>query len=1249
MNVAAEYVDPLTGAHTRATLPKRLGDLIEHARRADEPLAVLVVDLDHFKSINDAFGHRRGDEALAEVTRLLRGVCRSTDMIFRYGGDEFVLLLPGTNGEQALVLAQRLLDRIGAETLPGDPPIALSLSVGAATYPEDASNAATLFDVADLRLNAAKRRGRGQVVAGEQSGTLVLPFEKRSRLIERDSALEAAHRFLNMLPDWGRGLLTIAGPPGAGRSALLAEFGKAARLRGYTALSLRARPALRGRPYGALSETWQGWGGWEAAEGGATALVSRLRAFLRELGAVRLIVLVDDLPYLDEATEEWLAALIEAPPAPTLGLVCVDTRGYVGGALATLHQEIVETAPISQGGLRIWLRTLLQWEPPAPFVERLHHATGGLPASVRRSLDALIERGVLRGGAGLWQLDAASDTLDVSPPPQPSLLYAGQRDFVGRSREIETVRNALAQRRLVTLVGPGGVGKTRLALQVAAELDGAFPHGVHVVSLGALADPEYLATTLADALGLALRPYEDVSGQIGAYFARRCALLVLDDFEHFVGQAGLLVDLLARAPELRVLVTSRERLRLAGEMLVEVGGLDLPDDESSPDAARSSAVQLFVQHVRVAHPRFTLSREELAHVGRICRLLGGLPLGIELAAAWAHVLPCAEIAAEIERGFDVLDAMGRERWQQRGLRAAFEHSWGLLTPQERRALRRLSVFRGPFTLEAASAVLHTGSARARRPEAGYPALRSVVGLLDKSLLRRAPGGRFDLHESIACYARERLVRAPRDRAEALAQHTRYYVEFVERQARELTGAGQKLALEVIDGEIENIRAVLEHVSAREPEAEARLIGALWRYWFLRGHFVEWARVFQDARERKGASSAPVRARALVGSAFLAYFKGEYRSADELCAEGLALARATQDSWLVAAALAMIGGHLDDHEAAVALLEESLARARQLEAPWLTAFVLGCAGAVALYRGRHAEARAALNESLALARAVGDRWLSAAALFHLGRLEVSIGDFAAARAHHAQALDLRRDLGDRLGMAYALLGLAEAALVQGDYAAARAYHEERLAVEESLSNRPGAMAATGDLGWVAFHQGDYGAAERLLGRSLEAGRADGISSGIANALLRLGLVALAQGRLDTAEAQLEESLAIWRQLNHRNGVAGALRGLADLALARGSLSAAAPLCREALALAVSTRTAALGIDLLVTTAELLARRGDTRAAGLLALPLRHPAATATARERARQLCERYGLVPPGEPAELFALAEELSASHALAGD
>ncbi|HEX8683230.1 MAG TPA: BTAD domain-containing putative transcriptional regulator, partial [Ardenticatenaceae bacterium] len=423
---------------------------------------------------------------------------------------------------------------------------------------------------------------------------------------------------------------------------------------------------------------------------------------------------------------------------------------------------------------------------------------------------------------------------EAKPPSQPLKLPVQSTLFVGRKEELAELAALLAspECRLLTLVGPGGTGKTRLALQVAAQQAETLANGASLVSLASLASADLLVPSIASAVGLTSFGAADPKTQLLNHLRDRQMLLLLDNFEHLMDGADLLTEILQEAPGVKLLVTSRERLNLLGEWLFEVQGLPVPQNGHDATEEESSALMLFVQSARRVRSGFALTAAERPHVVRICQLVEGMPLGIELAAAWARVLPAAEIAQEIERNIDFLAASTRDTpSRHRSMRAIFDHSWSLLSDEESLALARLSLFRGGFRREAAQTVA----------DAPLPML---AALGDKSLLRRVSSGRYDMHELVRQYALEKL-NASGDLDAIRDRYLAYYSNFVAEAAPQLQGAQQVGWLEQLEQELDNLRAAFEWSFATNPpappervEGGLRAAASIYRFWQGRGHLVE---------------------------------------------------------------------------------------------------------------------------------------------------------------------------------------------------------------------------------------------------------------------------------------------------------------------------------------------------------------------------------------------------------------------------
>ncbi|MBN1964604.1 MAG: protein kinase, partial [Anaerolineae bacterium] len=381
----------------------------------------------------------------------------------------------------------------------------------------------------------------------------------------------------------------------------------------------------------------------------------------------------------------------------------------------------------------------------------------------------------------------SSASLRHNLPVQPT-------PFVGRSQELLEVRDQLADPgvRLLTILGPGGMGKTRLALEAAgAQLD-RFSGGVYFVPLAPISGPEFIASTIAESLRFTFIGQEDPQAELVNFLREKQVLLVLDNCEHVIDGAGLVGDILAAAPAVKVLATSRERLRLSGEALFYIAGMGVPEDDSPETLADSSAAALFVQSARRVRPDFAIDATTAPHIARILRQVEGMPLGIELAAGWLGMLPLDEIGDEIARSIDFLETDLRDvPARQRSIRAVFDYSWQLLPEAERDALMKLASFRGGFEREAAQAITEAS-------------LRTLTGLITRSLLRRDPGGRYSLHVLLRQYAEDQFARQPEQEAVRRA-HAAYYFAFLASQQAVFASAQEKSAVERVEAEFENIR------------------------------------------------------------------------------------------------------------------------------------------------------------------------------------------------------------------------------------------------------------------------------------------------------------------------------------------------------------------------------------------------------------------------------------------------------------
>ncbi len=568
---------------------------------------------------------------------------------------------------------------------------------------------------------------------------------------------------------------------------------------------------------------------------------------------------------------------------------------------------------------------------------------------------------------------------------------------VGREAEIEALRRRLltSSDSLVTLVGPSGIGKTRLALEVVRGLESSFANGVFFVELAALRDPALLVPTVIDALGV--RPSGATS--FTEAVAPLQALIVLDNFEHLLDAAPDVAELLRQAPDLKLLVTSTTVLRVKGEVVVSVSAL-------APADARALFL-LCIARAGVALP--ATAAAETA-IDTICERLEGSPLALELAASWLRTLAPADLLRRLENRMTLTGGARDGAARHRSLRDAIDWSYELLAPAERDVLLALAPFAGGFDLETFDAVL------------GPTTLAALAALVDASLVHVA-GGRYRLLESVRDYAAEKSTGDEHPRR----RHAAYFTDLAETAETNLSGPEQGRWLTRLDQEHDNMRAALDGLGeAGEPVEELRLAAALGRYWYLRGHLAEGMERLGHALARNDDSVHPLNAKALRVCSALAVIRGDYDVARELAEAALAQYRELEDETGVARTLSNLGAILHaqgDFAGAAATLDDCIERCASLGDARLLALAENNRGDVALDQGELPLAARHFEQSLAAMRELGDAANVARALYNVGAVALEEGDVAKAGACFAESLDLAREVGDREDVAWCLIGIA----------------------------------------------------------------------------------------------------------------------------------------------------------------------------------------------------------------------------------
>ncbi len=724
--------------------------------------------------------------------------------------------------------------------------------------------------------------------------------------------------------------------------------------------------------------------------------------------------------------------------------------------------------------------------------------------------------------APTWTAENAPADLCPATPTLPVPPSA----TVGRGTELAELAELVADpdERLITLTGPGGIGKTRLALEVASQHRGLFPDGVVVVHCEDLDPGAPIAPSIVDALGLTPTAERPATQLLLAYLRDRELLLVLDNLDHLLDCCDFIVQMLQRAPGLTVLTTSRETLRLQEERIYAVGGLTYPatPDQVKPEAATATdacaygAIALFLQRAQQVNRHFTVTPTTAPSIIRICQMVAGSALGIELAAAAAAQHGSVAIAETLTESFDVLSSSARNvPTRHRSLRAICDHTWQSMPLMRQTHIAALSVFVGGFDGEAAVAIADITRA-------------DLTRLLARSLVQQKEEGRYALHEVLRHYAAAKLATTPTQRAETRARHARHFADWLADQQSELHGTTQQAALAMIAQDLENVRTAwawaLDHGNT---DVAAQALGSLYDFHRMRGRFEEGLALIEPAVECwRGAEEAEglwgaVRARqgvlvdrlgrygesrialtealtvsrrhrnvaeerfCLLHLAQLCRRQGQPTEAETLARQALALADddAPDDAARAYFILGQLRYRAGDPATAQALYTESLALAEKAGDPRLSLVPLNALGDMACHRGGYVEARRTFERCLALSRTLNDRFHMALHLNNLGTTHHLQENRSAAQSYYAESLALCREIGDQVGEAFALSNLGEAAFELGKHAYAEQAYTSSLAIARTLDDTTMIAVCLNNLGEIAHRRGDQRGARAYFAEAL----------------------------------------------------------------------------------------------------------------------------------------------------------------------
>ena len=754
------------------------------------------------------------------------------------------------------------------------------------------------------------------------------------------------------------------------------------------------------------------------------------------------------------------------------------TREFIAGRVQEAHIKLAERDAASgefEGAARRAETAYLlpgALEPASERLERLY--TLMVAGGSARAQDVAGEAESFGPALNLTPEQAREQLAQAAPPEAMTHhnLPAQPTTFVGRTEEKQQLAELLqdSDTRLISITGPGGMGKTRLAIEVAGSKLGRFADGVFFVPFSAVASPDGMIFAIRDALDLPDSGRADPKEHLFEYLADKAMLLVLDNLEHLIEGADIVGELWERAPGLKLLVTSRERLNLQAEQVLSLSGLSTPGDVP---VDHSDAVALFVSRAWSSGVPIALNDETTEAIARVCALVGGLPLAIELAASWARVLPIDEIAVEVERGIDLLEGSARDVPERhRSARAVFDHSWELLTQREKEAIRKLAVFRGGFRREAAAVVVGA-------------TLPLLAGMVDKSLLRLNPGGRFDRHPLLYQYTRDKLLERPEEKAVAEARHGRYYLEKV------IEPGGTPEALK---DEPANIQAAWDWaVTNRDLELIEQAAWPLTSA--FEGHDREAIALFTEAAENLDEND-PVHMKALAnvmfGEAYHHCLLGNYSRMDALAERGLELARAAGDKTGIMRGVVLL---IDYGSDSVEVLRKCLVLAREVGSP----------------------------------RDVGQ------ILTRILLRERNWADLPEFRRRATEILTELRESGDERHVAFGLV-VAGAGLVYRDALdEGQALLEEGLGRSLELGLRADIPTIQCELGLVAYKRGRLDEARSLYLEAGEGAREIDQQRFVAKALAGVGRVALARGDLREAKRHLQRSLeTFWSMKDSDDG-------------------------------------------------------------------------------------------------------------------
>ena len=738
---------------------------------------------------------------------------------------------------------------------------------------------------------------------------------------------------------------------------------------------------------------------------------------------------------------------------------------------------------------------------------------------------------VARGELGVERLTPPSDL--VQQPEAPPVREIPHNNLpvlptplIGRMRELAELGKLLRdpQCRILTLVGPGGIGKTSLAIEAAIQLENDFKDGAYFVPFAPVNSARFVVPVIADSIGFNFQGASptDPKTQLLNYLREKHILLLVDNLEHLLNEQSfieLLMEIIQQARHIKFLTTSRESLNLQGEWVFEVHGLPIPDDLET----EGTAVELFLQRARRAYVGFNATTDDFPAILRICRLVDGTPLGLELAAAWVRTLSCAEIAKELERGLDFLNNSGRDLpARHRSMRAVFDHSWKLLSDEEQSVLAMLSVFRGGFPLEAAEQV------------AGAT-LHTLSGLVTKSIIRRSGDGRYDLHELLRQYAKSKAQADPDDYDALESRHSAYYLKFVRSLELPLTGPKQVSVRAEFVANMENIRPAWEYAVRHDQiELIKGAINSFWNFFETQTWFHEGVATFglaADEIERSSGGVAKMDATHLILYQYLRCCQGWY------CL------------------------HVGKFEEARRILIEGVDTLRSMGAHEELSRSLHYLGVIYWQAGEYPKARELFNEKRLLDLPGGVSWNLGLAYGNLGMVTETMGLLDESLEHFHNAISTFRTVGDLRLMGIGLFYLGSVKNKLGLTQEGKVHLHESLEISKSLGDRFGISMACDSLGLIFQKENNPAEAQQMFLEALNVSQDMGESWIIQQSLVNLGFSKTALREFAEAQECFLKALRLASEINLTPCILDSLSGMAEIHAAQGREEAAMELAMQ----------------------------------------------------------------------------------------